>query len=174
MKPYSRGKTLLELMVCTAILGLLLAMSQPALAPMLEEQRATAVANTLLANLQFARSNAILLKKAVSVCPSRDGKACSGDGSWAAGTIVSTSSSRKGEGPRPLRVLYMSDFKGLQLVSSRGSKPLIFRPDGSSTGTNQTLTLCSPDGRALRSVIVNNGGRSRIVKRPEAASCPGK
>ncbi|WP_194723885.1 GspH/FimT family pseudopilin [Noviherbaspirillum malthae] len=81
------GFTLIELMVAVAVTAILLGIAVPSLLDVLLGSRLTAHANTLVASLQLARSEAIKRNAVVTVCPSANGTSCT-DGSWEQGWIV--------------------------------------------------------------------------------------
>ena len=49
---------------------------------------------------------------------------------------------------------------------------LRYLPDGSSAGSNLTVSICSPAGVLLAQVIVNNIGRPRSERPKTPAPCP--
>ena len=66
-----RGYSLIELCVCVAIPAILMAMAVPALHQLLQRQRLELVAQTLMTNLQEARSEAVTRADAVQLRFSR-------------------------------------------------------------------------------------------------------
>lgn len=68
-----KGLTLVELMVTVAVLAIFLAVAAPNLTAVLLKMRLEGVANELRTDLQYARSESIRLKKAVSLASAADG-----------------------------------------------------------------------------------------------------
>lgn len=167
-----RGSSLLELMTTLGVLAILMAAAVPPLATLAEQQRASAVANQVLGLLQAGRLQAITWGRTVSVCPSRDGRRCGAPDPWSDGMLVQVEARRAGDAPLVVRSLGAADLRGLRLVASRGRTPVAFKRDGRAAGTNQTLSLCSRDGRALREIIVSNTGRGRVGRPAPGARCP--
>ncbi|HPF26353.1 MAG: GspH/FimT family pseudopilin [Steroidobacteraceae bacterium] len=87
---YESGYTLLELMTALAILGVLLGIAVPSFQAYTRNSAATAAQNDLVTSLHFARSEALLRSRAVSVCASTDSLACSNSTDWSTGWIVFT------------------------------------------------------------------------------------
>ena len=72
-----RGFSIIELMIGVAILAILVALAVPSLTSVINNNRLAAQANEFVTALQLARSEAVRLNTAVSVCKSDDGAACS-------------------------------------------------------------------------------------------------
>ncbi|HXO99760.1 MAG TPA: GspH/FimT family pseudopilin [Luteibacter sp.] len=77
----NRGFTILELMVTVAVMAVLMAIAVPAFRGTMRRSHVSNIVNTMVGDLQFARSEAAMRHKFVSVCRSKDGKECVNDGS---------------------------------------------------------------------------------------------
>lgn len=77
----NRGFTILELMVTLAVLAVLMAIAVPAFRGTMRRAQIGNTVNTLVGDLQYARSEAAMRRQFVSVCRSVDGKVCATDAS---------------------------------------------------------------------------------------------
>lgn len=82
------GVTLIELMVVMAIIAILMAIGIPSFKSITYNVRVTSEINTMLGDLQFARSEAIKRGQSVTVCTSADQITCAANSAWGSGWIV--------------------------------------------------------------------------------------
>jgi len=84
-----RGFTLFELIVTIVIVAVLGALALPSFGNAMRRGRMTTETNDLLGAINAARNEAITRAAPVSICPSADGAACSGDATaWNEGWMV--------------------------------------------------------------------------------------
>ena len=87
--PHStKGFSLLEMMMVVAISSILMAIAILCVWNMIFNNRLTAYTNQFISSLNYARTEAIRRGITVSVCPSANGTACSGNNDWSPGWIV--------------------------------------------------------------------------------------
>ena len=169
------GFTLPELAITLAVLSLVLALALPGFNRALESVRVDGGFHAITASFATARIAAVSQRKAVAVCPSRDGRECRKDLVWEDGWIVFLDRSRKGTPSSAKDIVRHVDRiqRGLTVRSSAGRHLVRYQPSGLSSGTNLTLRICSrATGLELGEVIVNNGGRARSIRRPGGVACP--
>ena len=83
-----QGFTLLELVITMTIAAILLAIGIPSFRYVTTANRMSGEINGLLADMLFARSEAIKEGQTVTVCASANGQTCSGAATWNTGWIV--------------------------------------------------------------------------------------
>ncbi|USI99973.1 GspH/FimT family pseudopilin [Xanthomonas prunicola] len=169
----ARGYTAVQLLIVMAIIGIGAAIGMPSFKSLIEWQRATTRVHVLTAHLAMARSFAITQGEPVSICPSMDGARCRTDRDWSRGWILFKDPERGGQplsAVSVLRVEHASSSGGIDITSTAGRAIVRFLPNGRSTGTNITISLCR-NARRLADVVVNNSGRARTVRYTSSVSC---
>lgn len=174
MRRNADGFTLVELMATLAVLAILLGLAVPAFGTITERSREADALYRLTTSMALARISAVRLGTPVTACPSSDGLTCRGDSDWSHGWIVYADPQRT---PNPLdagKVLEASDRlgHGIAALGTAGRPRLRFSPRGWSAGYNQTVRLCSADGRMLARLTVNNAGRTRTEAAADGVTCP--
>lgn len=175
-----RGFNLVELLVVTAVMAILVAVSMPVFAGMADTVRLNALQSDLLAHLQLARGEAIKRAGRVAICVSADRQSCTASGGWEQGWIVFADSNNNGvrDAGEPLlqsgdggRHGYHGD--GNQQVARYVS----YDRDGEARTTSGafqagTITLCRASATATeaRQIVINAAGRPRL-QRSVIASC---
>lgn len=85
---WEQGFSVIELMIGVAVLAILVALAAPSLTSVINNNRLAAQANEFVTALQLARSEAVRLNSAVSVCHSSNGTSCSAAGDTWSGWIT--------------------------------------------------------------------------------------
>jgi type IV fimbrial biogenesis protein FimT len=89
-KHTNRGFSLIEMMVALTVMAVLATIAIPDMRNLIRRNRVTAASNTLLADITYARTEAVSRGIDVSVCPSADGATCSAGKAYDIGWIVYT------------------------------------------------------------------------------------
>lgn len=84
----AKGVTLIELLVTLAVMAILAVIAMPSLRNTIRSNQVATANNALLADLSYARTEAVNRGLIVSVCPSSDGLSCNGATTYDAGWIV--------------------------------------------------------------------------------------
>jgi type IV fimbrial biogenesis protein FimT len=169
---YSLGFTLVELMITVAIVGILAAIAAPSFQDMLNQTRASSLANELAASLNLARSEAIKRGTQVTVCKSGNITAasptCSTTASWQDGWLIfvdtGTSGTFDGTDTR-LKVGQPSNSSAVITAGSTFAHYVSYLSSGMSKGSslpNGSLVICV--NHVERSIIINTTGRNRFSK----------
>ena len=160
------GLTLLELITTLAIAGIVAALAVPAFTDLLYHSRRTAAINAFVAQINRARSEAITRGRRVVFCLSTDGQRCARGSTtlWRRGiTFPDLDGDRRRDGDEPLLRHFESGGEIEIHASSTYRRKIVFRPDGSSPGSNTTILFCDRGRqRPPRAVILSNGGRPRV------------
>ena len=169
------GFTLIELMTTTAILATLAGIGLSPMRALIERHRASAAASSLISHMQLARMAAVSRSRRAVLCPSSDGANCQPGTDWSPGWLlfVDDDGNRRPDASDDiLRADREPTSRRLRIVSSAGRQQLRYLPDGTSGGSNLTLSICNQRGELLGRVIVNNVGRPRSERPATALPCP--
>lgn len=156
------GFTLIELIVTLTIAGILIALAAPAMRTFMLSQRLTTQANEFIADVNFARSEAIKRTGNIGVCASSSGADCSG--TWQNGWVVfrdADNSRTWTSGDSVLRV-HESIASGVTMNGS--ATVVVFNAAGlldSGTGAGD-YTLCSSQIGQSRTVGIATTGRPTL------------
>jgi type IV fimbrial biogenesis protein FimT len=164
-----RGFTLPELLVTLAIAAAAMAIAVPAFNDLLAANRATAALNQIVGAISVARTEAILQRRTVTLCPGADG-ICQGRDQWHHGALVFIDADRNGridEGERVVATLPpLQPGERIYWRSFRNRSYLQFHPRGFTDWQNGNFLYCPRDGqpRHARMVILNAQGRVRVAR----------
>lgn len=92
-----RGFSIVELMIALAVAAILLVVAAPSFRDALRRNKVSAASNALLADIAYARSEAINRGNIVSICPSSDQQTCTANGTaYENGWLIYTYAPGKG------------------------------------------------------------------------------
>ncbi|MHA6914994.1 GspH/FimT family pseudopilin [Ralstonia pseudosolanacearum] len=174
----ARGFTLVELVIVIAIVAILVMFAAPSFQSTIQSARTTIEVNSLVSDLQFARSEAIKRGQPVSLCVSSDGATCLGSNKWQAGWIVFNDVNGSGaiDSSSDVVLRRRATFAGSDtFVASPTTTVLTYNREGFATGlTNGTVTLvlhtAPVNKQATRCVAINVVGR-QVVQNAGTGSC---
>lgn len=168
------GYTLTELLIGVSVLGVLAAIATPSLSAMLDRQRAVVAGHTLVAYLHLARTQTVTSRRSTVLCPSPDGRRCTRGTDWSSGLLVFMDPDGNGQPDLPTDIIRASTgptARRVRMTGSAGRPSLRYLPDGRSSGSNLTISICNMDGALQSRVIVNNSGRVRSERGKPGQTC---
>lgn len=157
-----RGFTVVELVTTVAVAAITLSVGLPWFGTVHASlQQRTSISHWMSA-LADARVAAIERGRNVVACPSR-GETCEASTFWHDGWIIFEDTDRDAQRStgEPL-LLYTAADRSVRIATSIGRDHIRYRLDGSSEGSNATITFCDRRGAAkARTLVINNVGRVR-------------
>ena len=160
----NRGFSLYELLMTLALVALVLTVGLPSFGSLVADKRLRAETDALFHAVHLARKASIVRRRVVSLCPSVDGKSCSGGYDWSGGWIVFANADRD-EPPQvddnePILGRHVVDDTVQVLANRRG----FTLRSTHLRATNGTLVVCDRAGRATaRALVVSYTGRPRVT-----------
>lgn len=177
-----RGFTLVELLVALALLAIIFAFAAPSLSATLHRSELTNVRSQLLASLNYAREQAVVRRRYVTVCAG-SGNGCEGE-DWEKGWLIYIDVNGDKKCPDIDGDLRCDDDGGeiLKVIrpqaprsSVRGNhniaRAVRYDPFGFSRFNNGTFSFCL-DGIEPIGLVVSNSGRPRMSGNVGSVSCP--
>lgn len=162
--PVPKGITLIELLTTVAIVAVIAGIALPAFASLGQDMASRSARSLVSVDLAQARAAAVMRASDVVACPSSNAETCSGGLHWHRGWIVfaDANRNRQVDSGETLIAVAQALKPGLAVVSSAGRRSIRFRADGTSDGSNLTLTFCDRRGiTQARALVLNNSGRLR-------------
>ncbi len=154
-------------MVSLSITASLLILGVPAFQDYSLRQRMSASISALHNDLLYGRSQAVYRDTQVVVCPGSPNGGCTGSTDWTEGWIVFSDSNtdRQHQDSEDL-LRHGQGLENIMIHGSAGRTNLRFFPNGSTPGSNGSISLCGLGGpEYARKLVISNLGR---IRRDEA------
>lgn len=170
----AKGFSLLELLTVVLIGSLLLTLGVPNMRAFIAKNLQRSEINTFITHFHLARSEAVKRATRTVLCPSDDGAVCDGSFNWHAGFIifVDDNANRRRDEDETLVRIYKDSFESqISINSTSGRRRLTYQADGTSPGSNVTITFCNAEGIINpKAIILSNIGRPRLSNtRPDGS-----
>lgn len=168
----TRGFTLIELLVTITILGVLAALAAPSFGRLVADNALSTQANSLMADLRFARSEALKRGISITLCPSTTaldaGATCNGS-DWKTGWIAFIDNDSNNTRANTETVLRRQEgfTSGASIVSNTGTavSSLRFNSEGRVPGGASGLNFTALNNAAPnRLLCISLTGRARTEK----------
>ncbi len=181
VRKLSNGFTLIEMIITITIAGILIAFAAPAMRSFVQDQRLTTQANDFIADLNYARSEAIRRGTNVTVC--RQGgtltsPSCNSSATWGGGRIIFVDNDGDGtidSGDTVLRVRESLDGNNtMDVVGSISLGNIVIANTGLTTmgtGDEAALRICDIRDTVAMTLSVNYTGRA-TSSRSTVPACP--
>lgn len=192
-----RGVSLVELMVAVGVLAVLLAVAVPSYRGVIKRNQVSAASNALLADLSYARSEAVTRGTIVSVCPSTDGIHCDSNTAYKSGWMIYAYEPGKGKADTAYDsastdnslLRYTTARAGVSILAADAKVVSLgpqgeFKSSGSGTAarTSTRFAVCSlaketdsagQSTAAIPGVLLSLGGSGSVSSTPlgNSASC---
>jgi type IV fimbrial biogenesis protein FimT len=175
------GMTFIELLIVITLIAILLTLAIPSFEAILTGSRFSSSANSYLATLHMARSEATKRNARVALCKTSDGASCTTAGRWDQGWIVFHDVNNNAQTDLGETILRVNEALPTNWVLQGNSPVANYVSYAAMGGTRTTsgafqagtLTLCkvsSSSGEA-RSIVISATGRPRVEKKT-VATCP--
>jgi len=162
--PQGNGFSLVEVLVCIVLLGIVASFSAPNLSRWILDSRKSAIFNELHGFLAFGRWAAVTEKSLVTICPLDSSSTCVDDWNRPIFAFVDADKDRRPDNAIILKQLAL-DLKGFSLKSRTAGRGYFrFNAEGAAHGSMGSLLLC-PEDKKLETMAympVNLAGRFRV------------
>lgn len=160
--PPQRGLSLVELVMALTVAAVALTASLPLFTDLRAGIQLRASLNHWMSVLAEARISAVERGRTVVACPSA-GERCEATLFWHNGWILFEDTNQDGQHDayEPL-LMSTPPSSEVRIGSSSGRQRILYRSDGSSEGSNVTVTFCDRRGaEKARTIVLSNAGRAR-------------
>jgi len=160
------GYSLYELLITLGLVSVVLLLGMPTFGSLAADKKLRVEVDALFHAVHLARSESIVRRRVVSLCPSLDGQHCSGDYDWSNGWILFVNKGRQNPLLRDddeLLLRYHRVGHTARISANRRGFSLratVLR------ATNGTIVFCDHAGRTEnRALVISYTGRPRVTRK---------
>lgn len=165
MNNINKGFTLIELLIIISIIGILFGIAMPNMYNLITKTKVSSRVNQLSGMLMLAREYAVDKNVVVTLCPSSDGRLCSGD--WSLGQILFMDMNRnhkKDDEDQIIKILpKLPEKHKITWRAFQNKNYLQYSPTGFTRSQNGTFRYCVVGNELSfnRALVINRSGRVR-------------
>lgn len=164
------GTTLTECLVAVSLISVLTVVALPSFTSLIANNRLEAATNLIRQDLAFARANAVILQRQVTIEPLAEN--C-----WRCGWRVQTTADTGAKGDQAKQLAKRDELEdGVILMSNQPFQGgVTFLPTGAAIQQSGafaawTFTLCAPDSPHHFRIIISKSGRARVSRKMSPCS----
>ena len=166
------GFTLIEFITVTAIIAILVSLGLPAYHSHMAAQEAHTIPRTLTIHIQKAKSEAVIYRHNVIICPSHDAQTCSED--WSNGLIMFLDQNRNRERDPDEKILsatqWNTRYGSLHWKGTLQANNLMFKAGtGLPIASNGSFFYCS-EKTASKKLVLSRMGHVRHLQIKDCTS----
>lgn len=176
MRLATRGHTLYEVLLVTALIAVVLATAIPSFSATLARHRQRVEIDALFHAIHHARKESVMRRRVVSLCPSDDGSTCHPDADWSNGWLMFENRDR--DSPPRIdagEIVLRHHVVDPSIVIAANRRGFTLRATV-LRATNGTFVVCDVAGRVPpKALVVSYTGRPRVAEkttRGEPYECP--
>lgn len=166
MRLAARGYTLYEVLLVTALIAVLLALTIPSYSATLARQRQRVEIDALFHAIHHARKESIMRRRVVSLCPSDDGSTCGPDADWSNGWLMFENRDR--DSPPRIdagEIVLRQHVVDPSIVITANRRGFTLRATV-LRATNGTFVVCDVAGRVpAKALVISYTGRPRVASK---------
>ncbi len=170
------GYSLYELIITIGLVALVMSLGLPSFGSILANHRLKVEVDALFHAVHLARKESVVRRRAVTLCPSRNGQNCEPDFDWSEGWIMFVNLDRDSPAARDSDEPLLQRFSGISHNKVTANRRSFSFRTTALRATNGTFIICDKARRgATRALVVSYTGRprvSRIDRSGKPYQCP--
>ncbi len=159
------GYSLYELIITIGLVALIMSLGLPSFGSILANHRLKVEVDALFHAVHLARKESVVRRRAVTLCPSRDGQNCEPDFDWSEGWIMFVNLDRDSPAAHDSNEPLLQRFSGILHNNVTANRRSFSFRTTALRATNGTFIFCDKARRGVaRALIVSYTGRPRVSR----------